>query len=276
MKSSLFLKRDLSPAYPLSLVVAALLAGASLAGLLFPGSLYPDEALRRSFVSNDVVNLFIGLPILLGSAELARRGKLIGLLFWPGALFYTTYNNTAYAFALPFTPQFMAYLALVILSAYTIFLLLSRIAAAAVQQRLGGKVPERFAGGVLAAFGALFFLRSASLLAGLFTGQADLSAPELATTIADLLTTPAWLIGGVLLWQRRAFGYVTALGLLFHGSMSFIGLLVFFLLQPLLANVPFPAADFVVIFIMGLVCFAPFGLFLRGAARTENMDRKIS
>ena len=89
--------------------------------MLFPSALYPAQDVRHSFVSNDVVNLFIGLPILLGSMALAQRSQLIGLLFWPGALFYTFYNYAVYTFAMPFTWQFVPYLMLVVLSVYTIF-----------------------------------------------------------------------------------------------------------------------------------------------------------
>jgi hypothetical protein len=71
-------------------------------------------------VSNDVVNLFIGLPILLGSMWLAWRGKLIGLLFWPGALFFVLYNYLIYVFAMPLNVAFLLHLALVTLSVYTI------------------------------------------------------------------------------------------------------------------------------------------------------------
>jgi hypothetical protein len=85
MNTPLPIKRSLTLAFALSLVVALLVAGGSLAGLLFQGSLYPTQELRRSFVANDAVNLFIGLPILLGALWLSRRGRLIGLLFWPGA-----------------------------------------------------------------------------------------------------------------------------------------------------------------------------------------------
>ena len=64
------------------------MAAASLAGVFFRLALIPGRgAARRAFLANDLVNLLIGLPILLGSLELAKRGKLIGLLFWPGALF---------------------------------------------------------------------------------------------------------------------------------------------------------------------------------------------
>jgi len=72
------------------------------------------------------------------------------------------------------------------------------------------------------------------------------------------------VVGGVLLWRKQAFGYVTGVGLLFQFSMLFIGLFVYFALQPFLAGVPFPVNDFVAVFIMSLVCFVPFGLFVRG------------
>jgi len=39
--------------------------------------------MRYSSIATNLFNLFIVLFILLGSMELARRGTLIGLLFWP-------------------------------------------------------------------------------------------------------------------------------------------------------------------------------------------------
>ena len=166
------LKRD----YPLSLVVALLLTLASVAGLLAPHTLYPTEELRYSFVSNDVVNLALGLPLLLGALALTRRGrtrrgKLLGLLFWPGALFYVTYNYIAYAVAMPLTWQFVLYLALVGLSAYAIFRLLKSIDGATVHARLASAVPARFSGGVLVGLGALFFLRAGAALVGALVGR---------------------------------------------------------------------------------------------------------
>jgi len=249
--------------YIISFVIATLMTGISLAGLLYQRNSYPAEELRRSFVSNDVVNLFIGLPILLGSMWLTRRGQLIGLLFWPGALFYVIYNYIAYCIAMPFSFLFIPYLALVVLSVYAIIGLFSRMNLVVIQERLSRAVPERFGGGVLVGLGALFFLQGIGQVAGVLFGQAILSKPDLAVLIADLLITPAWIVGGVMLWKRQAFGYISGMGLLFQASMLFVGLLVFFILQPFLATVPFPLSDFVVIAGMGLVCFIPFALFVR-------------
>jgi hypothetical protein len=257
--SKAFHTRQLSGVFTLSLIAAGLMTALSLAGLLFPMATYPNEELRQSFVANDVVNLLIGLPALLGALWLLRRGKLPGLLALPGALFYVTYNSIAYAAAMPLTWPFFTHLGLAGLSVAAIFLLVSSVDGAAVQARLQGRVPERFCAGVLMGFGALFFLRAG---AELFAGVAGMA--EFGVLVADGLTTPFWILGGLYLWRKHPLGYVGAAGLLFQASMLFVGLLAFFILQPFVAGVPFPVEDFIVILVMGSVVFIPFGLFLRG------------
>jgi hypothetical protein len=260
-----FQSRRLSAAFTISLVIAGLTTGLSLAGLLFPMSMYPTDELRQSFIANEVVNLVIGLPALLGALWLFRRAKLPGLLGLPGALFYVTYNAIAYAAAMPLTWPFFVHLGLVILSGAAIFLLLSSVDGAAVQARLQGRVAERFGAGVLMGLGALFFVRA---LAEFFDGAAGMA--EFGVLVADGLTTPFWILGGLYLWRKQPPGYVSGTGLLFQASMLFVGLLVFFILQPFVAGVPFPMADFVVILVMGLVVFIPFGLFLRGLISSDD------
>ncbi len=267
--ASLPIRRNLTLTYALSLIVAILMAVASAAGLIYRTIVYPTDELLRTSVSNDVVNLFIGLPILLGSMWLARRGKLIGLLCWPGALFFVLHNYSVYLFAMPLNVAFLLHLALVGLSVYTIIDLVAVIDGKAVQQRLTGAVPERAAGGILAGLGLLFFLRVIVVLVNAIVNQTPIAEVELALHVTDFLISPTWVIGGVLLWRRKDFGYVTGLGLLFNASMLFIGLIIFLLLQPFLTAAPFVLGDVVVIFVMGLICFIPFLLFVRGVV-TEH------
>jgi len=63
----MYLQREVSLAYVLSSVVAILMAAASAIGLGYRTSIYPTEDLLQSFLSNDVVSLVIGVPILCGS-----------------------------------------------------------------------------------------------------------------------------------------------------------------------------------------------------------------
>ena len=96
------------------------MAAASVIGLLYGAVVYPADDLFQSFVPNDVVNLLIGLPILLGSMWIARRGELIGRLLWPGTLLSLLHNYTVYVLAMPLNLAFLLHLTLLTLSAYTL------------------------------------------------------------------------------------------------------------------------------------------------------------
>lgn len=263
--------RSLTLAYALSLAVAAIMTVTALTGILFANSVYPTDELRQSFVPTDVVNLGIGVPILLASLWLARRDQLVGLLLWPGALFYVFYIYIAYAFGLPLNALFPLSLTLVVLSAYTMVGLVASIDGAAVRRRLAGAVPERPAAAVLVGLGVLFLLRAAVMLVTAVIDQTPMARTELAALVADFVTAPATIIGGALLWRRVALGYVSAMGLLFQTSMLFIGLILLLLLQPLLTAAPFAPVDVVVVFVLGLICFVPAALFLRGAVSRRDV-----
>ena len=268
--ASLPVRRNLAIAYGTSLLIAVLMAIASVAGLLYPTRLYPTDELLQSFVPNDVINLLVGLPILIGSTWLARRGTLVGLLFWPGALFYVFYNYLVYVLSMPLTVAFLLHLTLVTVSAYTMIGVVAGIDGQAVQRRLVGAVPERAGGGVLAGLGVLIFVRVVAVLVGAIVNQTPVARTELALHIADFFISPAWVIGGVLLWRRQALGYVSGLGLLFQASMLFIGLIFILILQPFITPAQFVLTDVLVILVMGMVCFIPFALFVRGAASERN------
>jgi hypothetical protein len=237
--ATLPITRDLTLIYAVSLLIALLMATASVAGLLVRTATYPTEELVRSFVPTDATIIFIGLPILLGSMWLTWRGELIGLLFWPGALFFVLYNYIVYLLAMPLNAAFLLHLALVILSAYALIGLVAGIDGRGVQGQLAGAVPERLGGGVLAGLGLLFFVRSAGALVSALANQTPIVETELALLAVDSMISPAWVIAGILLWRRKELGYVAGLGLLFQGSMLFIGLVLFLLLEPFLTDAPF-------------------------------------
>jgi len=258
--------RKLTFAYLLSLLIALLMAVASGLGLLNPQSIYPTEALRQSFFANDVVNLVIGLPALLVALWLAWRGKVVGLLFWPGALMFVLYTYLAYIFSMPIGWYYLLLLTLIAVCAYTLIGLVASIDIGAVGSRLAGAVPSRLTGGLMIVFGLFVFLRVFGVIADAVNNPATVTATELAALPADFLISPAWIIGGALLLTHKPLGYASGLGLLFQASMLFIGLIVFMLLQPLMTEAAFDLAGVLVVTAMSLVCFIPFGLYLRGAA----------
>jgi hypothetical protein len=257
-------------AYLITLIIMLFMAVASVVGIAFQTAIYPTEELLRNFMPNDVVNLLIGVPILLGSMWLTRQEKLIGLLLWPGALLYVFYNYVAYIYGLPFNTLYPLYLCLVVLSAYTIIYLVASTDGQVVHEQLKGHVPERLAGGILSGFGILFILRVFAVMLLALINKTPIESTELAVLIADFLVSPAMISGGILLWRRKALGYVSGLGLLFQASMLFIGLIIFMILQPLITSAPFSMMDVFIVLIMGLVCIIPFGLYTRGILSTSR------
>ncbi len=226
--------------------------------------------MRQAFLPNDVVNLFIGLPVLWGSIALARRGRLPGLLLWPGALLFVFYNYVVYVFGRPVDWLTLIHLALVILSALALFDLLRSINPEVVQAQLSGAVPVRTAGWISVAFGVAFIFRTLGILFDASANQVKLLPTEVGPLIADVALSIILIVGGALLIRRMPLGYVCGLGLLFAMSMLFVGLVVFLLLRPFLTHVPFDLTEVIVVAAMGLVSFVPFALYLRGAAQKDG------
>jgi hypothetical protein len=270
--ASLPLRQPLTPIYAPSLVIALLMTAASVAGLLYRSTIYPTEELLQALLPSDVAILSIGVPMLLVSMWLTRRGKLVGLLFWPGTLLFVLYNYLIYVLAMPLNAAFLLHLALVTLSAYTLIGLIVCIDGSRVKQDLGGAVPERLAGGILAGLGLLFFVRVVAIMVQALASQTPMTETDLALNTIDFLITPTWIACGILLWQRKAFGYVTGLGMLFQASMLFIGLIIVLLLLPLLTTAPFSLVDVVVTFVLGLICFVPLALFVRGVVSRRRLQ----
>ena len=186
-------------AYLLSLLIAVLMAAASWLGLLNPDAIYPSEALRQSFFANDVVNLVMGFPALLIALWLTWRGKLAGLLFWPGALMFVLYNYLAYVFSMPPGWYYLLLLTIVTLSGYTLIGLVPSFDLDRIQDRLEGAIPVRLTGILLVVFGAFVFLRVFSVIAGFVSDPGSVAPTDLAILPADFMISPAWIIGGVLL-----------------------------------------------------------------------------
>jgi hypothetical protein len=269
--ASLPVTGSLTLAYASSLVIALLVAIASLAGLLYGAALYPAEEMLFLKLPTDIFTLVIGLPLLLGSMWLTRRGRLLGLLCWPGVLLYVLYIYLSYAIGVPLNLLFLVYVLLIPLSAYTLIGLVASIDAEAVRQRLAGAVPERAAGGILFALAVLFSLMNLANTVTALSSPTPGHLLDLPVWIADCtVVAPAWLIGGWLLWRRKALGYLAGAGLLLLGCMMFVGVIFALVFPTLYTASPVDVVGIVFLLVVGLICFVPFALFARGISGSEH------
>lgn len=264
-----YLQRSLGLAYIGSIVVAVLMTIVSVAGLVDWNRTYPgvDAALLPLFVGQDALNLLVGLPILVGSMWLARRGALMGLLLWPGALFYVLYDYGYYVLGAPFNAFFLIYIALMTLSAYAMIGIVVSIDSAAVHARLAETVPARLVGLFISGLAVLFTALWSAISVSAVASGAQLDLVPRVVTIMDLtIQLPALFIGGVLLMRRHALGYVVAAGLLLQAAAYLIGLSVITVLTEILTGVPLDVVAVAPGLVIGAIGLVFIGIFVRGAA----------
>lgn len=254
----------------MSISIAILMTFMSLMGLFFPEFTYKTEILIQTLFPNDVVNILIGLPFLLGSIWLAGSARLVGLLLWPGALLFIIYNYVAYIIGRSFDLLSLIYLTLVFLSAFVIYDLLLCIDNNSVKLRLSGKVAEKLAAWFLLIFGILFILRAIFEFTGAGAKLAQITMVEIGVLIADVLISILWVVGGFLLLRQKPLGYALGLGLLSAASMLFVGLIIFLLIQPIITDAAFMPTDILVVAVMGLILSIPFFFYLRGTIKPRK------
>ena len=254
----------------MSISIAILMTFMSLMGLFFPEFTYKTEILIQTLFPNDVVNILIGLPFLLGSIWLAGSARLVGLLLWPGALLFIIYNYVAYIIGRSFDLLSLIYLTLVFLSAFVIYDLLLCIDNNSVKLRLSGKVAEKLAAWFLLIFGILFILRAIFEFTGAGAKLAQITMVEIGVLIADVLISILWVVGGFLLLRQKPLGYALGLGLLSAASMLFVGLIIFLVIQPIITDAVFNPTDILVVVVMGLILSIPFFFYLRGTIKSSE------
>jgi hypothetical protein len=199
----------------LSLAIAFLMVVQAGGGLLLPG-LYRDleEWMLAAWFGNDLVTLFVAVPLLVGSVVLARQGSTRGELVWYGALGYAVYNYGFCLFGARLNAFFPLYALLFVAPVLALILLLGRLDAAAVAEEFRARVPLRWISGyMLLTGGGLGVAWLAQWAAFVFRGVEPGIGEEPFALIAALdlsFVVPFFLLGGLLLWKRRPWGFVLA------------------------------------------------------------------
>lgn len=263
-----YLKYNLKIWYLLSIIIALFVALVSIIGLLYKDSIYLTATFMQTFVPNDVVNLIIGLPFLLISLWLTKKGKIIGLLCWPGALFYILYIYFPYILSVPFNMLFLPYLIIFSLSIYTLIGLIVSIDQNAIKNMLIENIPNETFGGILIGLSIFIIIRQVALIINAILNNSIIDQQELAVWIDDLIIgSPIMLIGGYLLWKKRPLGYTVGAGLFISYTLLSFALIPFLAIQSYLRNTAIDLMGIIILLIMTMICAIPFIYFVKGVNR---------
>lgn len=233
-------RNGLAAARAVSVLLTAVMAISALVGLT-AGGVYRDAdglvALLRGY---DLVALVVAAP-LLGAALLARTARSV--LVWSGLLVYAGYNYAYYLFGTQLNALFALHAAAVGLAVVGLILLMTNLDVGDIAARYRRRAPARSVAGVLLVLGIslaglwLFTIARALLSGSALDEPSRLVVPEEFTHLGAALDlaflVPAYVLAGVLLWRRVAWGYAIAAALLVAGVLHQVAYMVALVFQAL-------------------------------------------
>lgn len=164
-------------------------------------------------IAQDVVTLFLGIPLLLMSWYMARRGSMKGRLLLTGTLAYFLYSYTLYTFFAQFNPFFLVYVALMSLCFFAFILMMMSFNIEAVKQHFSDRLPVKFIGGFLI-FNAFTFamLWMGRIIPPTLQGTAPLGLEHYTTMTVQAMDLgfliPSVILAGILLIKKNPWGYL--------------------------------------------------------------------
>lgn len=217
----------------LSFVIMILSIIASIGGLFFR-ELYNDNTLvLAAWRGNDIITLFIAVPLMAISLYLFLKGSKRGFLIWMGTLWYMLYNYMFYLYGASFNEFFLIYTALFALSGYAFVLGLIKINVSEISKSFNYTKRMRVVSGFMLFFGILLGgIEIAMSLSFVFNGEIPEAIKQVdhptgvifATDLSILI--PLLIVGGILLWKAQPWGYILSSIALIKASAYGVALIV--------------------------------------------------
>jgi hypothetical protein len=266
----------------LATIIVPLALIAACAGVIWQGTgePYPFETLRGETVmirghglyqfdtvmsssqevGQDIVTVFIGIPLLITGIVLSRKGSLRGQLLLTGALGYFLYTYMGMSFLTAFNPLFLLYVALFSLSLYGFILAMGGLDVDEITRHVLSGFPRRTIAWYfifIAAFLGLAWLNL--VIPPTLKGTPPFgleSAITLVIQAIDLaIIVPAAFITAVLLLKKLAWGYALSAVMLLK-VLTMGAALIAMIISQILAGVavdPITTVFFVLISVSGIV-----------------------
>jgi hypothetical protein len=241
-------------AYVLSGAIAGLMIAASLAGLLVDGLYHEGAWAREALRGGDVITLAVAAPLLIVSLILSIRGSHRAEPVWIGMIVYVLYTYAYATFGAAFNDAFLLHIALFSMSVFALACAIPTLDVAAIGQTFRDAIGARTIGVFLVIVGVgqgglWIFLVVRNAITGEVLHDIPVSGQHLVFALDLALLVPSLVLAGVLLAQRRPFGFLLATAMAVFGAVYQLNLMVASAFQD--------RAD-----VAGVHAFAPEGLLL--------------
>ena len=143
----------------LTIILSISLAIVSYFGA-FVSSTYSRDSISMGVqgMGQDIVDLFIVVPLLILSLVFVRKGKINSYFIFSGILFYVLYSFFIYSFGVHFNNLFLLYCLTLGTSLYTFIIMIVQLSKIDIQNNITSKAPLKAIGIFFIIIAAMFYM----------------------------------------------------------------------------------------------------------------------
>ena len=170
---------------------------------------HDSVSMAAQAIAQDYVTLFLGVPLLVFSLYLSRKGRLKGHLLLTGTLGYFLYTYASYSFLSMYNPMFLVYVILMSASFFAFTLAMMSFEIAKLPLFFKEKLPVKLIGGFLLFASFVFGMMWLAKIVQPFINHSPTEGIEHYTTLViqalDLgFVVPVGIVAGILLISAKA------------------------------------------------------------------------
>ena len=171
--------------------------------------------------AQDIVTLFIGIPLLVISLILVNKNSIKGKLLLTGTIGYFLYTYTSYSFLMSYNKFFLIYVALMSLSLFTFVLNITSAELKNLEFQFRPKFPKKYIGIFSITIGVFIsFLWLSMIISSI--GKIPVILEHYTTLVIqamDLgLIAPASILSGIMLIKNKSLGYLLSPIIIIKGA----------------------------------------------------------
>jgi len=225
-------------------------------------------------IAQDVVTLLLGVPLLLLSLYLFRKGLLKGKLLLAGTIAYFLYTYTSYSFLSMFNKFFLIDVILMSASFFAFVLTMMSFDIDKLSSYFSEKLPVKFVGGLLISIGTIFGLMWLGTVApSIISGTAPATLEQYTTLVIQAMdlafVVPTAFLAGILLIKRKPFGYLLSSVVTVKG-ITMLTALTAMVINQMLVGVEVSIAILILIPALNLIIIYSLYLIMKNIKEPKN------
>lgn len=227
--------------------------------------------------AQDVITIILGIPLLMISLFLSRKGSLKGRLLLAGTLGYFLYTYMSYVFLWMYNPLFLLYVILMSASFFSFTLNMISFDLENLNSHFSKRLPVKFIGGFQIFFSiSLVFLWLGRMVPALINKTVPFGLEHYTTLVIqgmDLgFIAPIAFISGIMILKRRPLGYLLSSVIIMKGITMGAAITAMIIGQAL-AGVYMSLAEIIMFPVVNLIIIYCLILLLKNINEGKNNSK---